>query len=541
MNPRIFARRPDRTGLHSAARWTAALALIFLILVLPERLGAVGWGMLAQLPLELPLIVLGLIAFSGRAQSALRVLVVALLALMLLFKLANMGAYFGFARDFNPLVDTLMVPVVLDTLAKGRGFATAAGAVLAAVTVLGAVIAALVWATNVIIRGVPRHAQALVAGVAFALTMLAFLPGPNAFATLNAAMFLRDQAAAMSRNIKDAAAFRAQLLEDPFKDLPREHLLAGLKGHDVLVIFVESYGRSSLDHPDYSDTVRGALRRFGGMLETKGFAARSAWLDSPTFGGESYLAHSTVLSGLWVDNQQRYTQLLRSARGTLVSDFNAAGWRTVTVMPEITMPWPEVDYFKYGNVYTAANLGYKGAPFGYMTMSDQFAMAALERGELAASERRPVMATVGLVSSHIPWAPLPTLVPWDAVGDGTVFTEARTPESADEVWRDPKRIAQFYARSIAYSLETLMSFVETYGNDRTLLLIIGDHQPMTFIAGEGASHEVPVHLIAKDAAVIAALEQGSWTRGMEPEASSPVWPMDTLRGRILKAYTHQPQ
>ncbi len=541
MNTRIFARRSDRPLSHIILRWAAALALILLILVLPERLGDVVWSIFARLPVELPLIVLALIAFSGRLQTTLRILVVVLLTVMLLFKLANMGAYFGFARAFNPLVDAVMVPVVLDTLAKGRGFLTAAGVVIGAVALIAAVGAALTWATNVIVRGVPRHAQALVASGAFVLIMLAFLPGPNKFATLNASMFVRDQAAAMSQGLEDAATFRAQLLEEPFKDLPRAHGLAGLKGYDVVLVFVESYGRSALDHPDYTDTVRGMLKRFGGMLETKGFAARSAWLDSPTFGGESYLAHSTTTSGLWVDNQQRYVQLLRSTRGTLISDFNDAGWRTVTVMPEITMDWPEVDYFKFAKVYTSPNLGYKGEPFGYMTMSDQYALAAFQREELAAADRAPVMAQIGLVSSHIPWAPIPKLVPWDQVGDGTVFTEARTPESADEVWRDPKRIGEFYAMSIAYSLETLMSFVDTFGNDKTLYIIIGDHQPMTFIAGEGASHEVPVHIIAKDESVLAALDKGTWTRGMEPGESSPVWPMDTLRGRILKAYSQQPQ
>ena len=95
--------------------------------------------------------------------------------------------------------------------------------------------------------------------------------------------------------------------------------------------------------------------------------------------------------------------------------------------------------------------------------------------------------------------------------------------------------------SIAYSLETLMSFIDTFGNDKTLYIIIGDHQPMTFIAGDGASHEVPVHIIAKDESILTALDEGAWTGGMEPDASSPVWPMDTLRARILKAYTHQPQ
>jgi len=540
MKVRKFARRPEHSAVRIAARWLAAFAIIFIILVLPDRLDDMDWPAFARLPLELPVIVLALVAFTGRLRGLLRGIVVAVLSLMLIFKLANIAAYFGFARPFNPLVDALMVPTVLDTLSKGAGMAAAVGAVVAIVAVIALCIGVFVWATRVIAFGVPRIAQLPVASFAFAAALLGFLPPLRTTATWDASLFMRDQAVAMSQSVEDAARFRAQLLEDPFRDLPAEGRLAGLKGNDVLLIFVESYGRSSLDNPAYAPLLRGTLKKFDAALTEMGFNARSAWLTSPTFGGESYLAHSTSMSGLWVDNQQRYVQLLRSARGTLISDFNTAGWRTVTVMPEITMAWPEVDYFKFTQVYTAPNLGYKGQPFDYVTMSDQYALSAFQAHELA-PDHAPVMAVIGLVSSHIPWAPLPKLVPWEDVGDGSIFTTARTPETANEIWRDAKRVAEYYALSIDYSLQTLMSFVTTYGRENMLIIIVGDHQPMTFIAGENASHEVPVHIIARDPALLAAFEQGAWTAGMEPGASSPTWPMDALRARILGAYSQQPQ
>ena len=37
-------------------------------------------------------------------------------------------------------------------------------------------------------------------------------------------------------------------------------------------------------------------------LRAAGFSARSAFLTSPTFGGISWLAHSTFQSGLWISN-----------------------------------------------------------------------------------------------------------------------------------------------------------------------------------------------------------------------------------------------
>ncbi len=518
-------------------RWLVALLAIHAILLLPDRPEALGLHLLRLLPLELPLIVLGLVAFTGRTRDVLRILVVALLALMLIFKLASIGTRFGFDRPFNPLVDAAMIPVAFDTIAKGVGFLGAAAAVLAVLLIVGLVVVLLYWATGVIAHSVTAEARIFVSGAAFFVAMLSFIPALSGNLHWDSSVFMRDQAVGFVRNIEDSGRFRAALLEKPFADLPAEGRLAGLKDTDVLFIFVESYGRSSLDNPRFSDAVRTRLKAFTAEMAAKGFTAKSAWMDSPTYGGESYLAHSTVVSGLWVDNNQRYGQLLKSQHETLVGDFAKAGWRTVTVMPEITMPWPEVDFFGFDAVYSALNLDYKGQSFDYMTMSDQYALAELQRRELDPTSRKPVMALVGLISSHIPWAPLPKLVPWDAVGDGTVFTTARTPESANDVWRDPKTVDAFYAKSIDYSLETLASFVSTYAKDNTLVFIIGDHQPMSFISGEGASHEVPAHLIARNPALITALEQGTWTPGMEPTRDSPTWPMDSLRERILKAYT----
>ena len=47
-------------------------------------------------------------------------------------------------------------------------------------------------------------------------------------------------------------------------------------------------------------------------LQAAGFSSRSAFLTSSTFGGLSWLAHSTMQSGVWVDNQLRYDQLVKT-------------------------------------------------------------------------------------------------------------------------------------------------------------------------------------------------------------------------------------
>ena len=72
-------------------------------------------------------------------------------------------------------------------------------------------------------------------------------------------------------------------------------------------------------------------------------------------------------------------------------------------------------------------------------MPDQFTLAALQRHELAPSDRSPVMAEIDLVSSHGPWVPLPRLVDWKAVGERHPFwrpstAARRTPIASGTAW-----------------------------------------------------------------------------------------------------------
>jgi hypothetical protein len=533
MKNRRFARRPETPLPVHLLRWSGALAILLAVLVLPLKVTDIGLPAALRVPVELPLIVFALLVFTGRWQGVVRILVVAALTLVLVFKLAHMATYFGFDRPFNLLADTLMLPALLDTLSKTGGVVTGIGIIAGIVIMLALVVAIFAWATGVIARGVPQHARAPAAIAALVMSAVILTP----YGTWTAATFARDQVRTIVEDVRAAQTFKTELLQDPFSDVPADNLLARLKGMDVLVIFVESYGRASLDNPAYAPRLRGVLKEFDAALQETGLSARSGWVTSSTFGGESYLAHSTLLSGLWIDNRQRYAQLLTSTRRTLISDFNAAGWRTVAVMPAITSAWPEADFFRYGKIYAAPELAYKGESFGYITMPDQYALSVLQAKELAPTDRAPVMAEVALISSHIPWAPLPKLIPWEEVGDGSIFKTARTAEAANDIWRDPKRVPEQYALSVDYSLRTLMSFVKTYARDNTLLIILGDHQPMPFITGENASHDVPAHIIARDPAVLAALDEDTWTPGMEPNASSVVWPMDSLRERILGAFT----
>jgi hypothetical protein len=333
-------------------------------------------------------------------------------------------------------------------------------------------------------------------------------------------------------------AFEAAVARDPFRTVPAAHLLARLGGADVLLIFVESYGRSALELPRYAQTLLPTLEEFEQRIAERGLLAASAWLTSPTVGGQSWLAHGTLEGGLWLGDQAHYDVLVQSEWLTLTRAFARAGYRTVALKPAITRPWPEGERLGFAKIYAAADLGYAGAPYNWVTMPDQYTLFVLERAERTGADH-PLFAEVSLISSHAPWTPIPpVLEDWSTIGDGSVFSEwADEGDPPEVVWRDPERVRQQYARAIDYVVGVLASYAANFVDGRTLLVLVGDHQPAPLITGDDASRDVPIHVISGDPALLAPFVGWGFTPGMRPSAGAPPKGMDEFRDFLLHAFS----
>jgi hypothetical protein len=210
------------------------------------------------------------------------------------------------------------------------------------------------------------------------------------------------------------------------------------------------------------------------------------------------------------------------------------------VTPAITLAWPEAGYFGYDRVLAAANLGYRGKPFNWVTMPDQFTLAALERRLLDPAPRPPVFAEIALISSHAPWTPIPPLLPWAAIGDGSVFDRFATAGDPPEVvWRDRDRVRDQYRQALDYTLRAVTSFAARRAGTPTLLVVLGDHQPAPFVSEDAAGSDVPIHVIG-DPATLAHLEAWGWSEGLVPAPGVPAWPMSAFRDRFLEGFAAEP-
>lgn len=525
----------------------AALVLIFIALVIPNRISAINASSFLVIPLEL--LVIGLLfLLPGRVGMAVRWVAAVLLAVGVIFTCADMATFKVFARPFNPLFDGYLLVNGMNLL---DGTIGRAGALVIAVLLLFVVLLIVLGAFWILGRVrqlllVSVRTSAVVLAVGLVLWVLFFFVG-SPFAAMKFYQHLSAHTHDMLTTAADMKLFRAQLDKSDDSVRADENVLALLRDKNVLVIFVESYGRTVLDNPEFAPHIRPLLARTSEELAKKGFAVRSGFLTSPTLGGLSWLAHGTAMSGLWIDNQIRYNSLMMSERPTLNRVFNTAGWRTVAVMPAITMDWPEGNYYGYDQIYDAHNFGYAGKPFNWVTMPDQYTLAAFHARELATQSSSatptPVMAEIALISSHAPWTPIPQLIDWNAVGDGTVFNaQAISGDNPEDVWRETARIRLQFRLAIEYALETIASYVVNYGDDNMVVLVLGDHQPAPIVTGETGdikrvNRDVPIHLITRDSALINAVAHWQWSSGMVPAADAPVWPMNELRNKFIEAFS----
>ncbi|MDQ1544584.1 MAG: hypothetical protein QOK08_2222 [Actinomycetota bacterium] len=510
----------------------------------------------------------GLIS-SATALALIRVPVESVLALAVLAVLP-----WPIARRIVAILFALVFVTTIASAALDRGFALAVGEPFNIVTgwpeladaygvlrdstgsvpalailvllLLAAALAVLVVAVAFfhLANVIRRHSRAALIGgttiaaswIVLALVGVQIVPGERIAAadTISAAVAKTDQVnAAGAARVASSKAEAA----DGYAQLPASDLLTGLKGKDVIIAFIESYGQVAVQNTFFSQGVDQVLRKGNAELAADGYSERSAFLTSSTFGGISWLAHSTLQTGLWIDSQQKYDQVTAGSRFTLSDAFTKAGWQTVSDVPSDTKPWSVgTSFYHFGTELNSQNVGYQGPGFSYARIPDQYTWSYFQKHELA-KPHEPVMAEIDFVSSHTPWTPLPHLVPWASVGNGSIFDPQPAqglPPSV--VWQSPHHVQQLYGQSVEYTMSTLFSFLTTYNDPNLVLVVLGDHQPATEVSGVGANHNVPISIISKDPKVINRISSWHWQPGMLPSPTAPLWRMDTFRNRFLTAY-----
>ena len=441
-----------------------------------------------------------------RPARWLRVGLAAALLALACIRIAGLMALELLGRPLDPAGDLPHLGNVAEMLGTVNPALTLALLIPIAGLVLGGLLVILAGALGVLVdagsRLGPRARFASAAAAALAL-MLPPLSPPGGSALLTA----WNLAAAP---VTEGAA---DIDEPPLPGAP------DLGGADLYVIFVESYGVAAFEDPERRQRLEAAAGRWARDAEAGRFDYRSAQIQSPTFGGGSWRAHASLLSGVWLEREARYRALIESDRVSLVRLFGAAGYRTVAFEPGIQGAWPEGAWYGFDRIYDREAIGYRGPAMGWWEVPDQFTLYALHQQEIRTAGR-PLFAKVSLIMSHIPYWPVPPYVtPWTRFDDRTAYDGPLRSVAHDD-YRDLAELSDRYVTSLEYQFRILGGFLREFAPRPALVAVIGDHQPPKLSLHDSDTWATPIHLFSRDASLLAPFERLGFTRTLIPEAGT---------------------
>lgn len=324
---------------------------------------------------------------------------------------------------------------------------------------------------------------------------------------------------------------RAEIPPSP----PLTSSFSRITGADVILVFVESYGAVSWDRPAFASQLAASRAAFDRDVHDSGRDVVSAFVESPTFGGSSWLAHISLLSGIEVTNEDVNTVLMTQKRDTLVTAFARHGYRTAAVMPGLQSAWPEGSFYGFDHIYAGADLDYQGPDFGWWSVPDQYTFAWIDRHEIARDHRRPVFVFFPTITTHTPFSPIAPYQPdWSRLLTDNPFDDPAVELAMDES-PDWMNLGPSYVRSLEYDFRAIGGFLRLRKDRDLVMILVGDHQPPSAVSGEHASWEVPVHVIASRPAVLDALAAQGFRRGLAP-AHPAVGHMNALTTMLLRAF-----
>ncbi|MCU0896973.1 MAG: hypothetical protein MUC55_05680 [Burkholderiales bacterium] len=452
-----------------------------------------------------------------------------------------------FGREINLYWDVPQIPRFLWVSGRELPWWMSAGIVVALVALLVVLYRVLRWAIGVAARVAAPYALrarwtwlatlaatgAVVAHVANVApdTTWRFVSKPVTSTYWRQAVLL---ATAWSAPALASALPRAPALEAALAVPPGE-ALASLRGRDVKLFMLESYGAIVFDDAAASRKLAPARTQLAADIAASGRFVASAFVRSPTFAGASDLAHLSLLSGIDLGDPRRHDLLLTTDRPTLMSLFKRAGYETVGLYPAVSWAWPERAYYGFDLYLDGRDLDYRGPALGYWKIPDQVSIARFEDRHPLHAGSPPRFLFFPTITSHLPFGPVPPYQPdWSRVVTDEPFDrgEAERLASAKIDWIDMR---PGYVGMFDYTYRWLGDYLRRPESRESVIVLVGDHQPAGTVTGEGATWDVPVHVLTRDPELLARFVALGFRRGIEPQRPT-LGGLHDLNALLLRAF-----
>jgi phosphoglycerol transferase MdoB-like AlkP superfamily enzyme len=294
---------------------------------------------------------------------------------------------------------------------------------------------------------------------------------------------------------------------------------------DIYLIFVESYGSVLYKRQDYREAYTSLLAQLQRQLYQDGWHAASALSEAPVWGGGSWMSYTSALFGIRIDTHPQFLSLLDKYQTVNYPDLGhylkSQGYEYVR-LSSLSDELKEEEQLKYKTFYGVdrwlryRDLNYQGPNYGWgPAPPDQYSLN-FAQDTIASDGETPVFFFFITQNSHYPWLPLPTITDdWRTLNAKTAPSPSPPPEPIPHEVRRAN-----YMDAIEYQLRFLTDFILKTGDDDSVFVLIGDHQPQR-VSRQSDGFETPIHIISKDAAFVDAFLDYDFVKGLEINEITP--------------------
>ncbi|MFT5933972.1 MAG: hypothetical protein ACI83N_000853 [Hydrogenophaga sp.] len=289
-----------------------------------------------------------------------------------------------------------------------------------------------------------------------------------------------------------------------------------LRGSDVNLVFLESYGQVAFGIPEIDQALRQPRAELQAQVRAAGMEVVSGFMTSTTYGGRSELAHVSFLSGLDTSTPWVHDLLLTTDRPLLTTWFRDRGFDVHALYPALSWDWPERSFYRFGSFFDARDLDYRGPKIGYWSVPDQVTLARYQQQQPITADSPPRVLFFPSITSHLPFHPVPP-----HLADATLalqdnpFSAAQLAEMAqqEEQWFNMRPA---YTEMMRYNHLWVGGWIAQPRVRDAVFIVMGDHQPAANITGPGASWDVPVHIISSKPQLLAHFKAHGFVDGLTP-------------------------
>jgi hypothetical protein len=294
---------------------------------------------------------------------------------------------------------------------------------------------------------------------------------------------------------------------------------------NIYLIFVESYGSVLYKRQDYREAYTSLLSQLQTQLYQDGWYAASTLSEAPVWGGGSWMSYTSALFGIRIDTHPQFLSLLDTYQTVDYPDLGhylkSQGYEYVR-LSSLSDELKEEDWLRYKTFYGVdrwlryRDLDYQGSHYGWgPAPPDQYALN-FAQDAIASDADKPVFFFFITQNSHYPWVPLPAIVDnWRTLNVETTQSPSPPPEASPHEVRRAN-----YLEAIKYQLRFLTDFILKTGDENSIFVLIGDHQPQR-VSRHSDGFETPIHIISKDATFVDAFLDSDFVNGLEIQEVAP--------------------